>query len=94
MDRNFDATGGASESHAVINVDGSAAFDVESWDVSNVDAIFLYHVSGSEEQSQYEPSINSFEPASVGVDVSAFSGYNFQNKYIEKCNIVEQYNIA
>ena len=78
MDRNFDAAGG-SDFQAVTDDDGLAAFDLESWDATNVDAELLCLGSGSEDQSQYEPSINSFVPASVGVDVSAFSGYNFQN---------------
>ncbi len=79
MDRNFDAAGGASDFQEVTDDDGLAAFDLESWDATNFDAELLCPVSGSEDQSQYEPSINSFVPASVGVDVSAFSGYNFQN---------------
>ena len=78
MDRNFDATGGASDP-AVIDVDGLAAFDLESWDTANIDAELLCQLPGSEDQSQYEPSINSVGPASVGVDFTAFSGYNFQN---------------
>ena len=82
MERNFEATGGASDLHddSDFNLDGLAAIDVDSWDAGFVDHDVVADQSGSDNLSQYEPSINmALGHSHVGVDVSSFSGFNFRN---------------
>ena len=78
MERNFESAGGASGSHAAIEVDGQSVFDLESWDAEHVAMELLSNHSGIERLSQYEPSIAAGR-SDVGIDISNFSGFNFQN---------------
>ena len=82
MQRDFEATGGASDlqDFSDFNLDGLAAIGVDSWDAGFVDHELFADHSGSDNLSQYEPSINMTSGQShVGVDVSSFSGFNFRN---------------
>ena len=82
MERDFEATGGASDlqEFSDFNLDGLAAIEVDSWDAGFVDHELFVNHSGSDNLSQYEPSINMASGQShVGVDVSSFSGFNFRN---------------